>query len=71
MKPSGHILMQEILKTTMKIKDEFPEKYNSLNETPLTITYLENKISDESYKQYLESLKLILNKNVKAKRRQV
>jgi hypothetical protein len=63
MRTSTEILMQEIYRTILKIQKEYPERYELLSEMPLIISYDVDNINDESYRQYLESLQIIINKN--------
>lgn len=49
-------LMNEIIASTTRIQNEFPELYRFLNETPLFLTYKKSEISLIDFRQYLDSL---------------
>ena len=49
-------LMDEILSSTAEIRNEFPEVYYLLGETPLFLSYDIIEISFTNFEQYLTSL---------------
>lgn len=60
-------LMQEIIKITTEIETKYPELYQHLSETPLSITETKGKIiSTEDVKDYLETLKSQLEHHIES-----
>lgn len=53
-------LIRHIFKITETIQRQYPELYENLIETPLFLSVLEPKITDENYTEYLSSLWLQL-----------
>ena len=51
-----HRLMKEIIASTTRIQNEFPELYRFLIETPMFLTYKKNEISLIDFRQYLDIL---------------
>jgi hypothetical protein len=60
MKLDTRILMQQILDVTFQINKELPELYNLLDETPLSSSKPDYKITNEECKEYLELLQMEL-----------
>jgi hypothetical protein len=58
-------LMQEIIELTSKIEADYPELYNYLGETPLSISETtENALSTDDLKKYLDTLKFQLQHHI-------
>ncbi len=51
----------DIICLSMKLKSEFPDCYLLLEETPLFVKTDHQSISTEDYKDYLQSIQLMLN----------
>ena len=51
-------ITDEIFDITTKIQKEFPELYKTLMETPLASSYRQENISNDSLREYLESIKI-------------
>lgn len=60
-------LLQEISIITLKIEQEYPELYQHLNETPITLNApVSDKIDTKNFSDYLESLKLLLEHHIES-----
>ncbi|SFT35023.1 hypothetical protein SAMN05216474_0037 [Lishizhenia tianjinensis] len=58
-------LLTEISALTLKIEQEYPELYQHLNETPVTLKApVSDKIDTQNFSDYLESLKLLLEHHI-------
>lgn len=58
-------LSKKINDLTMKIEEEYPELYQHLDETPVTIPNLEHpKMDTKSFSDYLESLQELLKHRI-------
>ena len=53
-------ITDQIFDITAKIQKEFPELYKTLMETPLATSYKQDNISNDSLREYLESIKIQL-----------
>ncbi len=53
-------ISDQIFDITNKIQKEFPELYKILMETPLASSYKQENVSNDSLKEYLESIKIQL-----------
>lgn len=57
--------MQEIIELTSKIETDYPELYNYLGETPLSISETtEKSVSTDDLKKYLDTLKSQLQHHI-------
>jgi hypothetical protein len=50
-------LMDEILAVTMVIRDEFPELYQHLDETPFLTSAYHKRIGSNSLEEYLNTIR--------------
>ena len=58
-------LMHDIIQLTTEMETNFPELYNYLDETPLTLGEIKEKeISTQDLAQYLETLKTQLQHHI-------
>ncbi len=53
-------ISDQIFDITAKIQKEFPELYKTLMETPLATSYKQDNITNDSLREYLESIKIQL-----------
>ncbi len=53
-------ISDQIFDITAKIQKEFPELYKILMETPLASSYRQENVSNDSLREYLESIKIQL-----------
>lgn len=53
-------ISDQIFDITTKIQKEFPELYKILMETPLASSYRQENVSEDSLREYLESIKIQL-----------
>ena len=53
-------ISDQIFDITAKIQKEFPELYKILMETPLASSYKQDNVSNDSLREYLESIKIQL-----------
>ncbi len=53
-------ISDQIFDITTKIQKEFPELYKILMETPLASSYRQENVSNNSLREYLESIKIQL-----------
>ncbi len=53
-------ISDQIFDITTKIQKEFPELYKILMETPLASSYRQENVSNDSLREYLESIKIQL-----------
>lgn len=64
-------LMHDIIQLTTEMETNFPELYNYLDETPLTLgETIEKEISTQDLTQYLETLKTQLSYHIQTHRNQ-
>lgn len=57
-------LTRDINELTLKIEQDFPELYQFLNETPITIPSSTDPINTKNFSDYLDSLKQILERHI-------
>ncbi len=58
-------LSQEIVEITLKIEQEYPELYQYLDETPVTIPNSgTSEMSTKNFSDYLDSLRQLLNHHI-------
>ncbi|MCB0397352.1 MAG: hypothetical protein KDD36_11890 [Flavobacteriales bacterium] len=58
-------LTKEIYELTLKIEQEYPELYQYLDETPVTIpSYDHPKLDIKNFSDYLDSLKQLLEHHI-------
>ena len=58
-------LIQEIIQLTSKIESDYPELYNYLGETPLSVSESgEKAVSTDDLNKYLDTLKSQLQRHI-------
>ena len=58
-------LLNKILVTTMEIKDEFPEVYQSLSETPISDSNGNTEIDFNDLTDYLNTIQILLKGQIR------
>ncbi len=60
-------LTQEITELTLKIEQEYPELYQHLDETPITIPHGKTEeLNIKNFSDYLDSLKQLLSHHIES-----